>query len=210
MPEYVYCIANKAMPNKSKSGGTARTPEIRCDDFFTTALPIKCNVEYYIKVNNFKEAEKYIHKRIIEMGIKKYDRREWFECNPSDIKHIYDEYAELFPYDSSKEKISNQDNKQYNKKIFIKNNKQNKIYNCTSCNYNTEDKGNYYHHKKTNKHLMNINNIEILKKENEELKQKLLQKEIETKLLQKDQEIETKLLQKEIENLIAINKIYKE
>ena len=66
MAEYVYCITNPSMVNKIKSGGTAQTPEIRCDKLYNTSLPEKCVLAYYIKVNNFRDAEKYIHDKIIK------------------------------------------------------------------------------------------------------------------------------------------------
>jgi hypothetical protein len=104
MAEYVYCITNKAMHNKCKCGGTARTPNIRCKELSNTSVPLECNVKYSIKVNNFRKAEKYIHNKIISYGFMRYDGKEWFECNPNDIKYIYDEYVKLYPYDENYKK----------------------------------------------------------------------------------------------------------
>ncbi len=76
------------------------------------------------------------------------------------------------------------------------------MYICEYCDYSTIDKGNYSHHKKSKKHLAKLDQIKIqdyytIKKENDELKMKLV-------------ETEKKLLEKENEKLEAINKIYQE
>lgn len=97
--EYVYCITNPLIPNVSKCGGTRRYPTNRCKELSNTSLPLDCNLEYFIKVNNWKNAEKYIHNKLIEEGFKKYDRREWFECNPDQIKYIFDECEKIYKYD---------------------------------------------------------------------------------------------------------------
>ena len=78
------------------------------------------------------------------------------------------------------------------------------MYHCDLCDYTTKDKGNFSHHKKSKKHLSKINDnkmdyVEKIKKENDELKQKLLEKEFKEKLLEKENE-----------KLEAINKIYQE
>ncbi len=78
------------------------------------------------------------------------------------------------------------------------------MYICNYCDYSTNDKGNYSHHKKSKKHLSKLDQIKIqdyetVKKENDELKQKLA-----------DKEIQQKLLEKENEKLEEINRILKE
>jgi hypothetical protein len=192
MAEYVYCIINKAMQGKCKCGGTSRTPDDRCRELFNTSLPLKCTVEYSIKVNNYKEAEKYIHDKIISAGFIRYDGREWFECNPNDIKYIYDEYSELYPYDKNYKKPNGQ--------TIIKNIKNiknitiNNMYACPICNYETTARTALYNHNKSDKHLINVKN-EALNKENEKLKLK-------------DKEIEE--LKKEIKKLEVKVQIYKE
>jgi len=78
------------------------------------------------------------------------------------------------------------------------------MYICEICNYETSDSGNFCRHKKQKKHLDKlkvINDIEIIKKENQELKQKLADKE---------KEMQQKLLEKENEKLEEVNKILKE
>jgi hypothetical protein len=85
------------------------------------------------------------------------------------------------------------------------------MFNCTICNYETNDSGNLYHHKKSKKHIqkendaknlvLKQNEIESIIKENLELKQKLVDKE---------KEMQQKLLEKENEKLEEVNKILKE
>lgn len=197
--EYVYCIKNAAMPNICKCGGTSKTPEKRCKEISNTSLPLKCQIAYYIKVTNWKKAEKFIHDKIVEKGIKRYKNREWFDCKPEFVKTIFEECKILYGFvgDNIVENID--DNKNEGKdtksdKTDTDNNKSDKIkiYNCVECNYTTEDRGNYSHHKKSTKHINNISKINIedynkLKKENEELKLKI--SEFEKNLLEKEIEI---------------------
>ncbi len=78
------------------------------------------------------------------------------------------------------------------------------MYICEYCNYSTNDKGNFSHHKKSKKHLSKLDQIKIkdydtIIKENQELKQKL-----------QERELQQKLLEKENEKLEEVNKILKE
>ena len=78
------------------------------------------------------------------------------------------------------------------------------MYYCESCDYKSDDKGNFSHHNKSKKHLSKLDQIKIqefekLKKENNELKQKL-----------SDNQVQQKLLKKENEKLEEVNKILKE
>lgn len=65
--QYVYCLENEEMPNICKCGGTANSPYSRCDQISNTSLPVKCKVAYFVEVNNWKIAEKYIHNRLGEL-----------------------------------------------------------------------------------------------------------------------------------------------
>ena len=164
-PEYVYCIENERLINICKCGGTANTPYFRCNQLSNSSLPVKCNVAYFIKVTNWRKAEKFVHNKIIEMGIKRFDRREWFNCKPYDIKSIFDECEKIYGFNNDKKKdniiISNNDKKEDN--IIINNNNNNKdnliisneekTYFCNLCNYTATSTSGFSHHKKTQKHL---------------------------------------------------------
>ncbi len=212
--EYVYCIKNDAMPDICKCGGTSKTPETRCKEISNTSLPLKCQIAYYIKVTNWKKAEKFIHDKIVEKGIKRYKNREWFDCKPEFIKTIFEECKTLYGFvgDNIVEHIDDNENDKKDTKSDktnsdnkIQNNNDNnkaekiKIYNCLECNYTTEDSGNFAHHKTTKKHIKNIENnnktntinnqIEILTQENNELKRKLNEKDMQNQILEKELEI---------------------
>jgi hypothetical protein len=83
------------------------------------------------------------------------------------------------------------------------------MFKCIICNYETIDSGNLYHHKKTKKHIqkelesqnlvLKQKEIDLIIKENQELKQKLQEKEMQQKLLEKENE-----------KLEEVNKILKE
>lgn len=69
-------------------------------------------------------------------------------------------------------------------------------YNCESCNYQTENKTNWYSHKKTLKHQRNCKE-EIKKLSDSEEEVKILKEQLN----KKDSELELKISQKEIEYL---------
>ncbi len=137
MNGYIYCFSNRGMSGLCKCGGTERDPFDRCKELFNTSMAFKCNVEYFIKVSDWRNTEKLIHDEIVDSGIKRCDRREWFMCNPGDIKHIFDKYDEV---DGNM------------KKIKINNIKK---YSCKDCNYNTNKKSDYTRHQTSQRHKRN-------------------------------------------------------
>jgi hypothetical protein len=86
------------------------------------------------------------------------------------------------------------------------------MYNCDICEYTTNDSGNFSKHKQTKKHIDNVKNNLSIEKENKTLKEKIKEMEFEykskIKLLEK--EMQQKLLEKENEKLEEVNKILKE
>jgi len=205
MEGYIYCFTNPSMPNLCKCGGTKRDPLIRCKELFTTSLPVECKVEYSIKVNNWKEAEKIIHNQIIKNGFNRCKGREWFKCNPDDIKFIFDNYEkDEYLKDNIKDinddiKMDNSIEKKIivNKNITVNNiNIINDKYYCKACEYETNDSGNYSNHKKTKKHLKNSD--EFKKKEE---KISIYEKNKEIEILKK-QLMESEKKNKDLENLI--------
>jgi hypothetical protein len=162
--EFVYCISNPLIPNISKCGGSKRYPGIRCRELSNTSLPVDCKLEYFIKVNNWRDAEKFIHNKLIEKGFKRYDKREWFECKPDEIKNIYKECENIF---APKIEIT----KVINKTIIINNNQKinnykvyNSNYQCEKCTYATNIKRDFDKHLLTRKHIKNTKKIYVCQK----------------------------------------------
>ena len=145
-------------------------------------------------VNNWKKAEKYIHNKLAELGIKRFQGREWFKCKPNDVKSVFDECKKLYEFNAGEIKEDVHDNKVMKVKQSEKNNhspNESKKYYCNLCDYETIDSGNFAHHKK---HIRIINEgklkeYEVIKKERNELKIMLLEKDIEIKHLKELVEI---------------------
>lgn len=189
-PEYVYCLKNEEMPNICKCGGTADSPFNRCEQLFNTSVPVKHEVAYFVEVNDWKKAEKYIHDRLIEKGIKRFKGREWFKCKPDDIKHVFDECKKLYGF--NKEEVVKVDDNIAVKGDKVNENLKSKSFYCKICDYTTYERTAYYHHKSSKKHELcskkiDINEYEKIKKENEELKKELTL--LKTQLLEKEIEI---------------------
>ena len=195
---YIYCITNESIPNRCKVGRTGSKVEIRSKQLFTTGVPLPFKIEYSIKVNDMKLAENIIHRKIAKLFVRDKSR-EWFNCLPGDIKYIFDNYKEP--------KNILQNNIEHNKiDINI-----NTMRECNLCNYSTNDRSNYYHHKQTKKHQKKIineknQNIELINNLKE--KNNFLEKQLDT--LNKDMEIDklktiNKLLQDKITNITINN-----
>lgn len=61
---YVYVMSNEAMPGVYKIGCTSRHPYERASDLYTTGVPTPFVVEYFININNYKNIEKLVHKKL--------------------------------------------------------------------------------------------------------------------------------------------------
>ncbi len=151
--EYVYCITNPMIPNICKCGGTKRIPTDRCRELSNTSLPVNCKLEYFIEVSNWKESEKYIHDKLVENGFKRYDKREWFECKPDEIKFIFDKCKNF----SNELKLIKTTSELSKDRKPIKKME----YKCKECNYTTKIKRDFEKHKLTNKHIQNTRKIYI-------------------------------------------------
>ncbi len=174
-PEYVYCLKNDEMPNICKCGGTADSPYNRCEQLSNTSLPVKCEVAYFVEVNNWIKAEKYIHNKLNELGIKRFKGREWFKCKPDDIKSVFDECKKLFGFDKDggKDGVIEKDNMTDGVKDNISDKIKNKSYYCEICDYTIYERTAYIHHLKSKKHE-SCSKYNLLKKENIEQKNKLV------------------------------------
>ena len=94
---YIYCLTNISVPNKCKVGMITRHPETRCAELYTTSIPTPFDIEYYIEVDDAFIAEKCIHDNIVNKGYPRHTGREWFICNPNEIKSIFDNYHRCYP-----------------------------------------------------------------------------------------------------------------
>ena len=161
MEGYIYCFSNKLMPNLSKCGGTKRDPYLRCKELFNTSLPIECEVEYFIKVSDWKKMEKIIHKEILDSGFERCNKREWFKCNPEDIKHIFDKYNKVDKIINSEKSENKIVDNIIIEKPNIKNYKINinSKYVCERCFFSTTKKFDYNRHLHTIKHKENTRKI---------------------------------------------------
>lgn len=83
MRGWVYIISNQAMPDIYKIGFTTKPPEIRASELSNFATPLPYKVEYEILVDNPKDLESKIHRKLFNFNIKPDKKQgegiEWFE-----------------------------------------------------------------------------------------------------------------------------------
>jgi len=149
---YIYCVTNEHYTNYVKVGETSRNLDYRLNELNTKTVTISdFKLEYYIEVSSSErfKIEKCIHNKIVEVGIEKIKNREFFKCNPNDIKKIFEEYNTI-KYTVDNNEIDNNQiiNNQINENINILNLKNNISYKykCNRCNKEFIKKYNYHIH----------------------------------------------------------------
>jgi len=85
---YIYCFSNESMPGIFKIGKTARSPNDRASELYTTGVPMAFKEEFSKRVNNYDEKEKIIHKLLDEYRTD--PKREFFKVSFDKIKLIFD------------------------------------------------------------------------------------------------------------------------
>ncbi len=155
MKGFIYCISNPQMPGICKCGGTTRDPNIRCKELFTTSLPVECKLEYFIEVNDWKKAENETYKKIIDLGIKRFNKREWFNCDPIYIKSIFDTFFDT----NIDQQIIKPILYKKIKPILCKKINHSSYYTCDDCNFNSKNKTDYNRHISSVKHKKNTAKI---------------------------------------------------
>jgi hypothetical protein len=64
MPGFVYVLSNPSMPNLLKIGKTDRDPtEYRVTELYTTGVPERFKLEYFVYVENHHQLERNIHRK---------------------------------------------------------------------------------------------------------------------------------------------------
>lgn len=97
MPGIIYCVTNPSMNNYCKVGETGKTIKDRMKGLNNTSIPIPFKLDFFIEIDYCKRfnIEKTIHKEIIKFGYDRLPGKEFFKCNPNDIKHIFEKYGTI-------------------------------------------------------------------------------------------------------------------
>jgi len=95
---YIYCVSTPANNDRCKVGETLKGIEDRLRGLNTTSVSENFKLDYYIIVNPKKRfnIEKSIHNDIINAGYSRFTGKEFFKCNPNDIKHIFEKYGNIY------------------------------------------------------------------------------------------------------------------
>lgn len=97
---YIYCFSNPAfIKNIYKVGYTTNSPLERCDQLYTTGVPLPFKLEFAKKVKNPKEKEISLHELLSHFGERINLNREFFKMELNNIKRLFDliegEYFEI-------------------------------------------------------------------------------------------------------------------
>ena len=131
MPGIIYCVTNPSINNYCKVGETGKTIQDRMKGLNNTSIPTPFNLDFFIEIDYKKRfnIEKTIHKEIIKYGFDRLPGKEFFKCNPNDIKHIFEKYGTI-KYEDNNVKSDTKDDVKSTLKSENKNNK----YICKTCN----------------------------------------------------------------------------
>lgn len=77
MKGWVYVISNNAMPGLSKVGYSMKDPALRAAELNHTGSPHPYLVDYEVLVNNPREIEQAVHRRLSD----RREGKEWFRCS---------------------------------------------------------------------------------------------------------------------------------
>lgn len=80
MKGWVYVITNKSLLGLVKVGFSMKDPEIRANELNHTGSPHPYDVEYDVLVENPRDVEQSIHKKLHA----KREGKEWFRCTPEE------------------------------------------------------------------------------------------------------------------------------
>lgn len=78
MKGWVYVISNQAMPGVVKVGYSTKDPELRASELNNTGAPHPYVVEYEALVEEPRDIEQRVHRRLSDHR----EGREWFRCSP--------------------------------------------------------------------------------------------------------------------------------
>lgn len=81
---YLYLLLNPSMPGLIKVGRTARVPDQRVAELTNaTGVPTPFILVYDVFVSDAEVAEKYVHAKLEQLGLRVADNREFFKASPS-------------------------------------------------------------------------------------------------------------------------------
>jgi hypothetical protein len=80
MKGWVYVISNDAMPGLSKIGYSMKDPALRAAELNHTGSPHPYLVDYEVLIDNPREIEQAVHRRLSD----RREGKEWFRCSAED------------------------------------------------------------------------------------------------------------------------------
>ena len=87
---WVYCFSNPSMPGILKVGMTARTPEERAKELFTTAVPLPFKIEFAKRVSDPLQKEMTLHDLLEKYTDRINSRREFFRVSQEEVRKLCD------------------------------------------------------------------------------------------------------------------------
>jgi len=152
---YIYCVSTPANNDRCKVGETLRGIEDRLKGLNTTSVSENFKLDYYIVVDAEKryKIESAIHNDIITEGYSRFSGKEFFKCQPNDIKHIFKNYGDIYTT------INEHKNFELNENINILLSKSYKKYKCEKCNKEFNRKSGYDSHISRIRSCVKDNNI---------------------------------------------------
>lgn len=159
---YIYCVSTPANNDRCKVGETLRGIVHRLKGLNTTGVSENFKLDYYIVVDPKKRfnIETSIHNDIINDGYTRFPGKEFFKCNPTDIKHIFEKYGKIY-YKINEHIIieNNQEKTNINENINenIEEPKIKKLRKCEVCKRTFDRKSTYdFHIKRKNPCTLNV------------------------------------------------------
>src|SRR3990167_4672752 len=115
---WIYCLTNKSIPGQVKVGQTGGCPYERAKQISGTGLPTPFDVVFAIKVKNYERRERILHKILTDYAHRTNPRREFFVCEPSLVKPLFELMDGEWIDNTTNDNINNKDNTDINTGII--------------------------------------------------------------------------------------------
>ena len=150
---YIYCVSTPSNTDRCKVGETLIGIEHRLKGLNNTSVSENFKLDFYIIVDHKKRfnIEKSIHNDIITEGYSRFSGKEFFKCQPNDIKHIFKKYGNIYTTINEHNQIELKEESNQNINILLS--KSRKIYKCAKCNKEFNRKSGY------DSHISRINHV---------------------------------------------------
>lgn len=128
---YIYILNSAALPGLLKIGGTARSPEERAKELYTTGVPSRFAIVYSVKVADWMEAERTVFEALA--AFRYGSDREFFQIGTYEAITIISIIANDYLITSASDSVASAPEAKIGPGITIGRRRSNSNSSCPAC-----------------------------------------------------------------------------